>query len=529
VRGKLVFLLILAMLVGLVYLVGTRTRDAHVMPKPRPEEVREAAAPVASVPSASASSDASPAPADAAVAGDAKAPLLDRPLRLVASTWEQAAAALVANGGKTTADGSLTRDEGLDLHVDVASTDQDIDNRLARGGGDPDGADVAVMPLPAFVASYERIRALEPQIVHIVGWSRGREVLLGARDGMLAKQGASTGELSVVSVDPSATVLALFALDEAGVPPTRVHLVADSKTATLAALARPLSPDRPADAPSRVLLTTAEATRLVPLVAVAARGFVEGHAATVTALLRAWDRGATELRKDVPAAARRIAAEAGAPEPATMLERLGWMSDPGRADEGIALGLLGSDAITIGDAPITVGLLFARDWQLLRDAGLLTSPTPQPPHRPVAVCARLPVRHRAAAARGRGAPGRWRARAPGPPVREGRRRGRGELHREPRGGLRSLDRACHVEASVAREGRRRRRDGAPPSAGGPRRGRADSPGHWGRARRGARGAVRFGGYREPRPFRVFRSSAVRLVATRSHPSRSPCDRRTAPA
>lgn len=378
-RGKLVFLLILAMLVGLVYLVGTRTRDAHVMPKPRPEEVREAAAPVASVPGASASSDASPVPADAAVAGDAKAPLLDRPLRLVASTWEQAAAALVANGGKTTADGSLTREEGLDLHVDVASTDQDIDNRLARGGGDPDGADVAVMPLPAFVASYERIRALEPQIVHIVGWSRGREVLLGARDGMLAKQGGSVGEVTVVSVDPSATVLALFALDEAGMPPTRVHLVADSKTATLAALARPIPPDRPADAPSRVLLTTAEATRLVPLVAVAARGFVEGHAAAVTALLRAWDKGATDLRKDVPAAARRIAAEPGAPEPATMLERLGWMSDPGRADEGVALGLLGSDALTVGDAPITVGLLFARDWQLLRDAGLLTSPTPQPP------------------------------------------------------------------------------------------------------------------------------------------------------
>jgi len=380
VRAKLVFLVILAMLVGLVYLIGTRTRDAHVMPKPRPEEVREAAAPpVATVPSASASTDASPAPVDAAVSGDARAPLLDRPVRLVASTWEQAAAALVANGGKATADGSAMREEGLELRVDVASTDQDIDNRLARGGGDPDGADVAVMPLPTFVASYERIRALEPQIVHIVGWSRGREVLLGARDGMLAKPGAAAGDVTVVSVDPSATLLALFTLDEAGTSPTRVHLVADSKTATLAALARPLSPDRPADAPSRVLLTTAEATRLVPLVAVAARGFVEGHAAPVTALLRAWDRGAVELRKDVPAAARRIAAEPGAPEPATMLERLGWMSDPGRADEGFALGLLGSDGLTLGDAPLTVGVLFARDWQLLRDAGVLTSPTPQPP------------------------------------------------------------------------------------------------------------------------------------------------------
>ncbi|HEY3816744.1 MAG TPA: hypothetical protein VGL81_06215 [Polyangiaceae bacterium] len=378
-RGKLVFLVILAMLVGLLYLVASRTRDAHVMPKPRLAEVREAAAPPASAPSASASTEVPVAAADAAVESDAKAALLDRPMRLVASTWEQAAAALVANGGKSPADGGVTSEQGLDLRVDVASSDQDIDNRLARGGGDPEGADVAVMPLPAFVASYERIRALEPQIVHVVGWSRGREVLLGAREGMLAKPGALGADVTVVSVDPSATVLALFVLDEVGTPPARVHLVADSKTAALAALARPIPPDRPADAPSRVLLTTAEATRLVPLVAVAARGFVEGHEAAMTALLRAWDKGATELRKDVPAAARRIAGEPGAPEPATMLERLGWMSDPGRADERDALGSGASGGLNVADGPLTVGRLFARDWQLLRDAGVLTSPTPSPP------------------------------------------------------------------------------------------------------------------------------------------------------
>jgi hypothetical protein len=381
VRAKLVFVLILGMLLGLVYLVGTRTRDAHVMPLPRPEEHPEAAGPAPSAPSAPGASASPPAPApgDAAVGGDARAPLLDRPLRLATSTWELAAAALVANGGRTTGEGSAMREAGLDLQVDVAATDQDIDNRLARGGGDADGADVAVMPLPSFVATYERIRALEPHVVHVVGWSRGREVLLGAREGMLSRPAAAAGDVTVVGVDPSATVLALFALDEAGTPATRVRLVADSKSATLAALARPLTPDRPADAPSRVLLTTAEATRLVPLVAIAARGFVEGHAAAMTALLRAWDRGATDLRKDVPAAARRIASEPGAPEPATMLERLGWMSDPGRADEAAALGVPGSAALPAGDASATVGALFARDWLLLRDAGVLTSPTPQPP------------------------------------------------------------------------------------------------------------------------------------------------------
>ena len=85
--------------------------------------------------------------------------------------------------------------------------------------------------------------------------------------------------------------------------------------------------------------STAEASRLLPFVAVASRGFAREHAAALTALLVAWDKGATQLQADVPAAARRIAAEKSAPEPSVLLERLGWMVDPGRQDEGQALGL----------------------------------------------------------------------------------------------------------------------------------------------------------------------------------------------
>jgi hypothetical protein len=63
------------------------------------------------------------------------------------------------------------------------------------------------------------------------------------------------------------------------------------------------------------------------------------------------------LRKDVPAAARQVAAEQGAPEPAALLERLGLIDLDTRA------------------TPL-VELLFARFWQLWRDAGLLTTPAP---------------------------------------------------------------------------------------------------------------------------------------------------------
>jgi hypothetical protein len=375
VRGKIVFILILAMLVTLVYCVGTRTRDAHVMPRPHLEAdggSEAGPAPVVSVATSTTSPVASAAPTDASATLDARVSFLDRPLRLVAASWEYAAAALVANGGHATADGSAVRMSGLELAVDVAGTEHDIENRLARGGGDAEGADVAVLPLPSFVASYERIRALEPQVVHVAGWSRGREVLLGLRDGMLARSGALTGDVAVASSDVPATALALFALDEAGTPAARLHLAPEPKDPTFAALARPLAADRPSTAPGKVQLTTADASRLVPVVAIASRGFVEAHPDVMGALLKAWVAGGTTLRKDVPGAARLISNQSGAPDPAAMLERLAWIGDPGAGDEAFALGAVGKELVT-------VEWLFARDWRLLRDQGTLTSPAPSSP------------------------------------------------------------------------------------------------------------------------------------------------------
>ncbi|HEY8040617.1 MAG TPA: hypothetical protein VIF15_12515 [Polyangiaceae bacterium] len=366
-RAKIVFLVILGMLVALVYLIGTRVRDPHVMPDARAEEAPEAAVADAALGPDAPAVAVPPSPAADAAGVDGRAPLLDRPLRLVAASWELAATALVANGGRATADGSAVRAAGLELQIEVVPAPRDVEGRLARGGIDPEGADVAVVSLPALVASYERLRALEPEVVHVVGWSRGREVLLAAREGMLAKPAAA--EVDVASDDLAAGTLALFALDASGTPPARVHVAADVKVASFAALARPLPADRPADAPARMALTTADASRLVPFVAVAARGFVEGHADAVAALLRAWAGGSEALRKDVPAAARRIAAEPGAPDPAAMLERLSWIGDPGRADEARALGVAGHDAVT-------VATLFALDWRLLREAGTLSSPAP---------------------------------------------------------------------------------------------------------------------------------------------------------
>jgi hypothetical protein len=382
VRGKIVFLVIAAMLLVLVWLVGTRSRDAHVMPAPRVEEAaapsasQQAAAPTDSAPTGQASAEGGSvanAEKDASgAAADARVAALDRAVRVVAPSWELAAALLVANGGRMTADGSAVRASGIEATVDVVAAERDVEARLARGGGDADGADVAVVPLPDFVASYERLRALEPRVFYVAGWSHGREVLLGLRDGMLAKPIAPAGDVAVVAADTSSEVLALFALDEAGQPPTKVRLGGDPQNAAYAAVVRPLSGDRPSGAPAKVLLSTAEAAQLVPFVAVAARGFVEAHRDALASLLKAWSRGSTALFDDVPSAARRIASEPGAPEPAALLERLGWVSPVHPIDVAVALGISGSGTAT-------VGALFALDWRLLRDAGVLTSPAPSTP------------------------------------------------------------------------------------------------------------------------------------------------------
>jgi len=382
VKSQAVFVLLCGMLLALVYLVGTRTRDPHVVPArvaepaapPQPNRA-DAGAPGGSAPAASppvsASASGEPPPG-LAPSGDARAPMLDRPLRIVSASWEIVAPALVANGGRATADGSALRSAGIDAQIEVVGDGRDVDNRLARGGADPDGADVAIEPLPVLVASYEKLRALEPRIVLVVGWSLGREVLLAAHDGALSRPAAAGTEATLASDDVAATALALFALDQAGIRAARVHVVGDPKGAAFQAVARPLPADRPDDVAGKVLLSTADASRLVPLVAVAPRAFVDSHVDALAALGRAWLKGAAQLRADVPAAARRIAAEPNAPEPATMLERLGWMQDAGAADEARALGIAGHDVVTVAS-------LFARDWSLLRDAGTLTTPPPDPP------------------------------------------------------------------------------------------------------------------------------------------------------
>src|SRR6202044_3824992 len=112
-----------------------------------------------------AGSGSAAAPADA---GPVK--LFDRPLRVIALGWDLAAPALLANGGIDPGDKSEFTAAGLDVHVAAVDAMSAVEGALARGGGDKDGADIAVVPFCELVASYERLRALSPEAFFVVGW-----------------------------------------------------------------------------------------------------------------------------------------------------------------------------------------------------------------------------------------------------------------------------------------------------------------------------------------------------------------------
>jgi hypothetical protein len=168
-----------------------------------------------------------------------------------------------------------------------------------------------------------------------------------------------------------ATFLGLFALDAAGIPASAVRLVSAQERTDDAALAAVDRDAAPADTARRnILLTTADASRLVPFVAIAQHGLLDKNPKALTAWARVWLDGTHKLESDPPAAARLIAAAAGAPEPIALLKRLGQIASAGLTDNAKIAGLSGRGALTLES-------LFQRSYRLYRAGGILATPAPE--------------------------------------------------------------------------------------------------------------------------------------------------------
>lgn len=375
-RKKVIAFLLAALLIGWGVMLVVQKRAPHQAPAgPAPVSGGTAAATAEGSASAAGAASgvdggaAAPASGSAAETADGGAPkLMDRPLRVVTLGWDLAAPGILANGGAEPAPSSELSKVGLDVRIAVAQGAPGLEAALARGGDDKEGADVAILPLPVFVAAYERLRALSLDMFFVVGWSRGREAVAATK-----AEWPSKGEVKLAGAagDP-ATFLALWAFDLGGVPPGQVKLVAPSAPpaeAPFAAIDR--STPLPADtARGALLLTTADAPRLIPYVAVAPRGLIEQRSRALTAWAGAWLGGARKLAQDAPAGARTVAATKGAPEPIALLQTLGQSAPATLADNVRAAGLSGRGAITLET-------LFQRSWAIWRAASALATPSPE--------------------------------------------------------------------------------------------------------------------------------------------------------
>ena len=269
---------------------------------------------------------------------------LARTLRTVSLGWE-----LLAPGVSQDPNGAFTS----------VATMTDIEAALAKGGGEPTGADLAIVPLSSYVASYEKLRALSLDVVFVVGWSR-REAVYAPDAAALAKLPAKV-KLQGTAGAPE-TFLALFLLDMAGTPASKVELAA---SAPLVAVQR--SAKKPA---GKLVVTSADTPLLMPIVAVAPRGFATAHRAELETWAKAWLAGVGKVGADVPAAARLVATLPTAPPVVGIIEALGQIEFASLRENAAAVGLSGRGALTLDE-------IFKTTWRIWRDAGVLTTPPPE--------------------------------------------------------------------------------------------------------------------------------------------------------
>lgn len=373
-RSNIVFGVLLLMLLGLGARLVAGTRVEHAAPlgsvAPNPEKPPpQSSAKVLAKPSATPAVAASSAPIKG---GTKRKVLLDRPLAVITSDWALAAPGVLQNDGLEPNKKAAFSKAGLSLRLKASEKPKDFENALARGGADDAGADVAILPLPEFVAAYEALKALDPVMFLVTGWSSGRDVLL-SRFERLEKIPAQGPLMFRGTPGSSAMFLTAFVLDATGSGIERLELEAldvSPPAAALWALSRQELGGVPKAYDGTVLLSTGEALQLIPYVAVAQRAFVERHTEALVTFSRVWFEGQTRVARDPTAASRRLAQLSDGPEPLALLAQLGEIRTSSVNDNALSAGVAGRGAVNLTS-------LFERCWRYWRSLSVLTTPSPE--------------------------------------------------------------------------------------------------------------------------------------------------------
>ncbi len=298
---------------------------------------------------------------------DAGAPVELTQLRVVGLGADSLAPGILANGGREGGPESRFTAAGLSATFRASDDASAVERALALGGDAEDGAHLIVLPLPTFVASYERLKALDPRIVGVAAWSSGRDAFYGPSRDSLAERRRGNVRLCGPRSGP-ATFLSLYLLELSGTGLDAITVAENNCVSEYLSVDRGGSTEGNA---SRLVATTADASTLIPWVFVAPEAMVEGEAerGVLARWMKVWFEGVSTLRSDVPGGARTIAGETSA-DPVSLLQRLGQVEIADLAQNAAAFGLSGRDSVTIGS-------LFGETWRVWRTTGVLATPAPE--------------------------------------------------------------------------------------------------------------------------------------------------------
>lgn len=367
-RSNIVFGILLLMLGGLTLSFVMRSRAEHKAP-PSPIKVEAEKKPAKATKRTAA---ATPSASGSARPSKPQKPLFDRPLAVTSLDWPLATPGVLQNDGLAVNKKAAFAKQKLDLRLTVSKTMGDIENALARGGADEKGADVAILPLPEFVASYEALKALDPVMFLVVGWSNGRDLLLSELKGL---QKLPAKDPISIHGEPgtSPMFLTAFALDATGVDLERLEFEkkdAEQPAPMLWSLTRQELDGVPDSYKGNVLLSSGEALQLIPYVAVAQRALVERSTQALVVFAEVWFQGQERVSRDPTAASRRVAKLEGGPEPLELLGQLGEMAPSSITDNALSAGVAGRGAVNLTS-------LFDRCWRYWRTLKVLTTPSPE--------------------------------------------------------------------------------------------------------------------------------------------------------
>lgn len=286
-------------------------------------------------------------------------------VRVVGLGAESIAPGIVAGRGLHSTDESDFAEGSLDVYLRKVAEVSAVERALSLGGDTEEGAHLIVLPLPTFVASYERLRALDPRILAVAGWSQGRDALYGpASDSLMHTRRRSEVSLCAEIGSPE-SFFALYLLELSGTSIDNVNIQQRCGNGFRAH-------DRSgSDTPSgRLIATSADASTLVPWVIIGPASLFEGEEARqmVRRWLHGWFAGVNEIREHAAESARLIASATNS-DPVQILQHLGQLQVADLAQNVRAFGLSGRGALN-------VSALFGETWRVWREAGVLVTPAP---------------------------------------------------------------------------------------------------------------------------------------------------------